>query len=48
MSAKTPVTEKEIETEFIAAHLAELVMCGSLTEEEHDALASTWRLRQGR
>lgn len=42
---KTEPTEKEIEAESVATHLAELVLTGALSEEEHDALAATWKLR---
>lgn len=45
MPMKTPITEKEIQAEAVAAHLAEMLLSGALTDDEYHALASTWKLR---
>jgi hypothetical protein len=42
---KTPITDKEIEAEALASHMAEMVLTGAISEEEYHALVATWKLR---
>jgi hypothetical protein len=42
---KIEVTEKEMEAEALAAHMAEMLLSGAISEDEYHALVATWKLR---